>query len=51
MELEDLELQTIIGLVEDASRLWKELAIEKEDEDRLFCDNKVVLELGTEFSE
>lgn len=46
-----LRLQTISGLVEDASRLREKRSKAKEDEDRLSAEKKVALALVTEISE
>lgn len=47
----DLELQTMLGLVDETSRspekLWKTMG----DKDRLTAENKIVVALGTEISE
>lgn len=47
VESKDLKLQTIPGLVEEASRLREELLQQKEDEDRSETENKSMLALST----
>lgn len=47
--VEELELQTMSGLVDAASSLREMLFKIKEEENRLMAENNVVLVLGTEF--
>lgn len=51
MESKALKLQTILGAVEKASLLQKELFKRKRDKDSQSDESKIVLALGTEIPE
>lgn len=51
VELKNLELQTMAGLIDEASSLQKDLSNLQEERNRLMTENRVVPVVGTENSE